>query len=95
MISSPISLLAEPAPKDAALAKEERLKDSAQRFEAAFIAAMLKAAGTDKAIVGDAGFAGEAVSGILIERYAESIAAKGGFNLRDKIFQAIARMDHE
>jgi len=74
---------------------EARFKESARHFEATFIAAMLKEAGFEKALAKDAGFGGEAISGLLVDRYAEAIAEKGGFHLQEQIFNAMARSDHE
>lgn len=90
----PNSNAAVPVP-DFAASREAELTDSARRFEAAFIATMLKEAGFGDALTGDAGFGGEAVSSLLVDRYAEMIAENGGFKLQPQILRALARADNE
>lgn len=76
-------------------AREEQLRESARDFEAAFISAMLKESGFEEALSSGSGLGGEAMSGLLIDLYAEQLAGKGGFRLQEAIYNAIARSDHE
>ncbi len=69
--------------------KEKKLRETAQEFEAVFIAEMLSHAGFDKAIAQDSGYGGEAFSRMLVENYAESLAEKGGFGLADQIYRQL------
>ncbi|PQA87413.1 rod-binding protein [Hyphococcus luteus] len=69
--------------------KEKALRKTAQEFEAVFISEMLSHAGFDKAVSQDAGFGGEAFSGMLVESYAEDLAEKGGFGLADQIYRQL------
>lgn len=86
---------AEPAIHAADPARAKRLEESAREFEATFIAAMLKQAGFEKALAANSGPGGEAISSLLVERYAHALAEKGGFNLQQQIFRALSRTDHE
>lgn len=63
----------------------EEARRIAAEFEAVFVAEMLSHAGFEKALASEAGFGGEAMSGILLDAYAEKIVARGGFGLADAI----------
>jgi Rod binding domain-containing protein len=69
---------------------EARLRASAIRFEAAFLAEMLRHAGLGKTPSAFNGGAGEAAfSGTLIQEYATRISEAGGIGIADRIFQAL------
>lgn len=70
-------------------AREQKLRATAQEFEATFIAQMLTYAGFAKSLSSDAGFGGEAFSSILTEQYARQISARGGFGLSETIYQQL------
>lgn len=69
--------------------KEAELRQTAQEFEAVFIAEMLSHAGFEKAIAQDSGLGGEAFSRMLVETYAEQLSKKGGFGLADQIYRQL------
>ncbi len=73
---------ARPAPA-ASLQKRE----TAEEFEAVFLAEMLSQAGLEKALAADSGFGGEAMSGLLVQELAEKIVDRGGFGLADRILR--------
>jgi Rod binding domain-containing protein len=63
---------------------------TAEAFEAAFLAEMLKHTGVHRTPDGWGGGAGEdAFGGFLTEEYARLIAAQGGIGLAERIFEAI------
>ncbi|NWG93598.1 MAG: rod-binding protein [Parvularculaceae bacterium] len=70
--------------------RADEIKSIAAEFEAVFIAEMLSHAGFEKALASDAGFGGEAMSGMLLEKYAEMIAKRGGFGVAALIERQIA-----
>lgn len=70
-------------------AREKKLRDVAQNFEATFIAQMLTYAGFAKTVSSEAGFGGEAFSSLLVEQYAKQISARGGFGLSETIYQQL------
>lgn len=80
---------------NAAPAADASLAESARRFEAAFIAAMLKQAGFEKALATDAGAGGNAFSSMLVDRYAEAMAQNKGFNMQKQIIQALSKSGQE
>lgn len=69
----------------------EKAREAAAEFEAVFVAEMLSHAGFEKALASEAGFGGEAMSGLLLEAYAERIVERGGFGLADAIARRIAQ----
>jgi Rod binding domain-containing protein len=74
-----------------ARATEDRLRAEAERFEAAFLAEMLRHAGLGRMPETFNGGAGEAAfAGSLIQEYANRIAAAGGLGLADKVYQTLA-----
>lgn len=89
----PIPPAAQAEPKTADAAREKALKETARAFETVFIAQMLQHGGLAKALGADAGFGGEAFSSLLVEKYAEGLADKGGFGLADKIYAQLRAMD--
>lgn len=74
---------------DDAAQREQKLRDSAQQFEAVFIAQMLSHTGLDKALAGDSGFGGEAFSSMLVQTYADELSKNGGFGLADQIYRQL------
>jgi Rod binding domain-containing protein len=69
--------------------KDASLRQTAQEFEAVFIAEMLSHAGFEKAIAQETGLGGEAFSRMLVETYAEQLSKKGGFGLADQIYRQL------
>ena len=74
---------------DTAPTSEARLRQSAEEFEAVFIAEMLNHAGLDDAVAGETGFGGEAYAGLLVDAYADALAKNGGFGLAEQIYQQL------
>jgi Rod binding domain-containing protein len=66
-------------------------KKIAAEFEATFIAEMLSHAGFERALASDAGFGGEAMSGMLIQKYAEMISERGGLGVAAMVEAQILR----
>lgn len=60
-------------------------KEAADDLAAAFLAEMLSFAGLSDAISARSGFGGEAMSGFLLQEYAEKIVDRGGFGLSEMI----------
>ena len=56
-------------------------KAAADELATAFLAEMLSFAGLNDAISARSGFGGEAMSGFLLQEYAEKIVDRGGFGL--------------
>lgn len=56
-------------------------KEAADNLAAAFLAEMLSFAGLNDALSARAGFGGEAMSGFLLQEYAQKIVDQGGFGL--------------
>ena len=70
--------------------EEGRVRAAAIRFEAAFLAEMLRHAGLAKTRSAFGGGAGEqAFSGSLVQEYAARIADSGGVGLADSIYRAL------
>lgn len=70
--------------------REAKLRESAEAFEATFIAEMLKHTGVNRTPESLGGGAGEdAFGSFLTQAYAEEIAARGGFGLSEQIFNAL------
>ena len=67
----------------------EALHETAQAFEAVFIAEMLTHAGLDKALAGASGQGGEMFSRMLLDKYAEAMADAGGFGVAEKIYDQL------
>lgn len=88
VISAPASDQLRNAGK-AAAEKDAELRQTAQEFEAVFIAEMLSHAGFEKAIAQDTGLGGEAFSRMLVETYADQLSKKGGFGLADQIYRQL------
>ncbi|GMG83635.1 hypothetical protein LNKW23_28480 [Paralimibaculum aggregatum] len=67
------------------------LRQAARRFEAVFLAEMLKHAGLAKPPEQFGGGAGETqFAPFLVREYAEALAARGGIGLADRIGAALA-----
>lgn len=69
----------------------DETREAAAEFEAVFVTEMLSHAGFEKALASEAGFGGEAMSGLLLEAYAKKIVERGGFGLADAIARRIAQ----
>ena len=68
----------------------EPVMQVAHRFEAAFIAEMLRHTGVGKMQDGFNGGAGEAAfSNFLTQAYAEKVSQNGAFRLADKIYESM------
>lgn len=71
-------------------ADEPALRAAAQKFEAAFLAEMLKHGGINAVPDGFGGGAGEdAFAGFLTQEYARLLVERGGLGLAEQIFEAI------
>ena len=82
---------AAPEPDATDPARRDSLRRSAEAFEAAFLAEMLRHAGLGRMPETFNGGAGEAAfSGTLIEEYARQIADQGGLGLADQIYRSLA-----
>lgn len=76
--------------------RDARLRASAVRFEAAFLAEMLRHAGLGKMPSAFNGGAGEAgFSGTLIQEYATRISEAGGIGIADGIYRSLAERSGE
>lgn len=74
----------------AARERHDPLRAAAIRFEAAFLAEMLRHSGLGEMPSAFNGGAGEAAfSGTLIQEYAAKIADAGGIGLADRIFESL------
>jgi len=71
---------------------ETALRQSAQDFEAAYIAQMLTFSGLDKALMAGGGEEVAAFTSFYIENFAEQIAEKGGFGLADKFYDRMHKL---
>lgn len=71
-----------------------KARKTAEAFEAAFLAEMLKHSGINKPPDTAGGGAGEeAFSSFLTEQYADLLAQRGGFGLAEQIFNAIRQRE--
>lgn len=86
-------IAAAPAPRIAEPSRDAEFRQAAKEFEATFIAQMLSQAGLGKTVGANAGFGGEAFSALLVEKYAEQIADRGGFGLADAVYEQLKRRD--
>lgn len=69
---------------------EIRLRAAAKRFEAVFLAEMLRHAGVGKMSEGFGGGPGEAAfRGHLTQAYADEIAERGGLGLADQVYRSM------
>lgn len=66
-------------------------KEAADDLAAAFLAEMLSFAGLNDAISARSGFGGEAMSGFLLQEYAEKIADQGGLGLSAMILSNLQK----
>lgn len=71
---------------------EAELRQSAQDFEASYIAQMLTFSGLDKALMSGGGEDVAAFASFYIESFAEEIAEKGGFGLADNFYEQMLKM---
>lgn len=70
--------------------RRDSLRRSAEAFEAAFLAEMLRHTGLGRMPETFNGGAGEAAfSGTLIQEYAKQIADQGGLGLADQIYRSL------
>ncbi|MBA3324362.1 MAG: rod-binding protein [Rhodobacteraceae bacterium] len=77
-----------------AVAAERAARETAQAFEAAFLAEMLKHSGVNRTPETDGGGAGEdAFASFLTGEYASLVAERGGVGLAEQIFKAIYQKD--
>ncbi len=71
-------------------ATDQAARDTAERFEASFLAEMLKHSGINKTPQSTGGGAGEdAFASFLTDEYARLITDRGGIGLAEQIFNAI------
>jgi Rod binding domain-containing protein len=73
--------------------KEMELRQSAQDFEAAYIAQMLTFSGLDKALTSGGGEEVAAFTSFYIESFADQIAEKGGFGLAENFYERLLKLD--
>jgi len=76
-----------PSPKGI---RADKARETAQAFEAAFVAEMLSHAGFEKALASDSGVGGEAMTGFLVEALAEKIVERGGFGVAELIMRRLS-----
>ena len=89
-ISSPNSV----APSVVPDTRQRQLTETAEQFESAFLAEMLRHAGVSRSRDAFGGGAGEeAFSGYLADAYARQLVDSGGIGLAEHIFHALARAD--
>lgn len=69
--------------------QEQRLKDTAQSFEAAFIAQMLTFSGLADSMTSGEGQMASAFSSFFIEALADDMAESGAFGLADKLYTSL------
>lgn len=74
---------------EASSVRDAELRKSAKAFESVFVAQMLTYGGLTKALGANAGFGGEAFSGLLVQQYANELVEKGGFGIADKIYDQL------
>lgn len=72
--------------------KDAELRQSAQDFEASYIAQMLTFSGLDKALMSGGGEDVAAFASFYIESFAAEIAEKGGFGLADNFYEQMLKM---
>lgn len=69
--------------------RDGRIREQAKKFEAAFIAEMLKHSGMSDALNNGGGFGGDAFSSIMLEQYADKIIENGGFGLAEHTYEQL------
>ena len=72
--------------------KEAEIRQSAQDFEASFIAQMLTFSGLDEALTAGGGEEASAFTSFYIQGLAEQIAEQGGFGLADNFYGQMLKM---
>jgi Rod binding domain-containing protein len=78
------------APQD-----DRALRETAEAFEAAFLAEMLQQTGLNAMPSSFGGGAGEeAFSSLLTEEYARLLAERGGIGLAEQVFEALKQRTH-
>ncbi len=86
----PLAGLSEAAPAADIPAENPRLRAEAERFEAAFLAEMLRHSGLGRMPESFNGGAGEAAfAGSLVQEYANRIAATGTLGIAEQIYQTL------
>lgn len=78
-----------PSAAGGAPSRDEELLKTAKAFESVFIAQMLSYGGLTEALGANAGFGGEAFSGLLVEQYADQLVERGGFGVADRIYEQL------
>ncbi|MEL6999240.1 MAG: rod-binding protein [Pseudomonadota bacterium] len=93
--ASPLSNLIGGASVDPATLQNSSVRAAAEKFEASFLAEMLKHAGVAKMPEAFNGGPGEAAfSGFLVQEYADAISSSRSFGLADHVYRAmLERMD--
>jgi flagellar protein FlgJ len=87
--AAPAVLKASSPAGEANAARDEELRKTAKAFESVFVAQMLSYGGLTEALGANAGFGGEAFSGLLVEQYADQLVERGGFGIADKIYDQL------
>ncbi|SLN63212.1 rod-binding protein [Roseisalinus antarcticus] len=76
--------------------QDARLRDAAQRLEAAFLSEMLKTAGLGKARDAFGGGAGEEQFGsFLVDEQARAMVEAGGIGLAESLFEALKERSND
>lgn len=85
-----------PPGRGAAPAEADRLRAEAERFEAAFLAEMLRHAGFGKMPETFNGGAGEAAwAGSLVQEYANRIAAETRLGIAEQVYRSLSQRGAE
>ncbi len=79
----------------AAIQQDAELRETAEKFEASFIAQMLKHGGLAKALTTTGGKDTEAFTTFYIEQLANKVVDNGGFGLADNIYEQLRKYNSE
>ncbi len=75
--------------------RDAELRQSAEDFEAVFIAQMLKFSGLAEALTSSGGEDVAAFADIYIDKFAEDIVENGGFGLADNFYKKLKQQNQE
>ncbi|MCI5047308.1 MAG: rod-binding protein [Aquisalinus sp.] len=84
-----------PEGSGAAKPDDPELRAMAQKFEASFIAQMLKHSGLPKALESAGGQGTDAFSVFYIDQLSSRIADQGGFGIADNIYDQLAKYEEQ
>jgi Rod binding domain-containing protein len=98
-VDGPVPLPGAPLPLNSAAQQPvaDELRRVAEEFEAVFLAEMLRPMfdGLDTDGLGGGGMGEEIFRPMLVERYAEAIAASGGVGIADSVVRELMRLQHQ